>query len=188
MKKLVLTFVMLVVLLPFASAQIEKGSVVGGINGNLGFERSGSGSYRSFSMNSDIYGLYFIKNNFGLGLAGGFDYAKAKYKNLPVGFSYPAFSLTTDVGPVARKYFGKSKLMPYVQLGTGASIHSFRFFSNGIEGKTYTDVDFYIKPAVGMTYWLNKRVGIDAMLEKNILENNPRKFNAKIGLSFRLGK
>lgn len=188
MKKLVLAFIMLVVLLPFASAQIGKGSVVGGINGNLDFERSNSGSYRSFWMNSDIYGLYFIRNNFGLGLEGGFDYAKAKYKDFPVGFSYPVFSLTMDVGPVARKYFGKSKLMPYVQLGTGASIRSSRFFSNGIEGKTYTDVDFYIKPAVGMTFWLNERVGIDTMLENNILENHRRKLNAKIGISFRLGK
>lgn len=186
MKNQVLTFALMVIMLPFASAQITKGSVVGGINGNLNLEGSSSGSFRSAALNTDLYGLYFIGNNFGLGLESGMYYSRVRMKGFTG--SYNDRALILEIGPVARKYFGSGKLTPYLHLGTGVGISSVRYNNNGVSEKPASNVGFYIRPAVGLTYWLNNRVGIDATIGKNILEKHHHSLQGKLGVSVRLGK
>jgi hypothetical protein len=93
-----------------------------------------------------------------------------------------------ETGVVLRKYFGSKQLMPFVQLNTGLLYYRTKNFYDGVPNNPYDDYDFLLKPAIGATYWLNDKVGLNAMMDYNLINSNVNELNFKLGISVKLSK
>jgi len=115
MKKIVLSIAFITLLTFTSLAQLEKGSWIGGVSGNVDFTFLKSSSNRSFSCNFNPYAMYLVSKNFAVGLNLDYRYVYAKYS-----FEYSTHEFL--LAPVIHKYFGNSKYWPFIGLATGLAI------------------------------------------------------------------
>jgi len=68
MKKLVLSIAFIALFTFTSFAQLEKGSWIGGVSGNVDFTFLKSSSNQAFSFNLNPYAMYLVSKNFSVGL------------------------------------------------------------------------------------------------------------------------
>ena len=68
MKTVLMTIVLIVVLTSSGFAQLEKGSMIGGVGGNFSVN-SRSPEIRLIGWSFNPYAMYLVRNNFALGLS-----------------------------------------------------------------------------------------------------------------------
>jgi hypothetical protein len=174
-------------LISFSSfAQLGKGYWLGSVEGSLAV--TGSRAYWTINMNPQLMKL--VHKNLAVGLGADFSYFKSNstYFNGTTNLG-PNSDFNLEIGPVARKYFGNSKLKPYVELGTGILMYKWNYENAENSGMNETHYKYYLNPTIGLSYWMNDRVSINLSTGYDIL--NFKEVNStgiKIGVSFKLGK
>lgn len=160
MKNSLYTLLLLLMSLSLATAQTEKGRwTVGADVGNLSY--SSQYGYRSFSGSLSPSAGYFAVNNlvagaglpvsFGTGSSNSRDY---RYQTTVVGLS-----------PFVRYYFGAASLKPYVGVSYAYSRTSQRTNSpNPNQQSTYKGFSSNVSPNVGLAYFINRTVSLNAGL------------------------
>ena len=147
-----------------AQAQTEKGRWTAGVSvGSFSYQSNKSG--HNFSSNlSPSVGL-FIMPNFLVGLG------------VPLGFSSSKYTITnsfakntnTRVGlsPFARYYFGTSSLKPLVSLAVAYEYLNLSAESTPDLVFTTKGSMLQVTPAVGVAYFINRSISLDALLGYN---------------------
>jgi hypothetical protein len=189
MKNLLLCAILGLFITSETSAQLIKGDFVAGIQGNLKYQATKSGSYKGLGLNVENHGLYFVGNNLGIGYVIDFEHSQYKMSNNSLSdLASKNITSQLETGVVLRKYFGSKQLMPFVQLSTGLQYYRTKNFYDGVPSNPYDDYDFFLKPAIGATYWLNDKVGLNAMMDYNLINSNVNELNFKLGISVKLSK
>lgn len=100
-------------------------------------------------------------------------------------------SLKLEAGPVLRKYFGNYNFKPYAEFSSGLYYTQYKSNYEGVTSHT-NDSRLYIKPALGMSYWISDRIAFDMKVSYDInhhfysfLFDN---WNLNMGFSVKLGK
>ena len=193
MKKqfLSIAFIMLLTLTSFA--QLEKGSWIGGVSGNVGFSFNSSEN-RFFSLSLNPYAMYLVSKNFAVGINLDYRYSFVK--------AYSYFQAESEIikyssnsllfAPVVRKYFGNSKYRPYIGFTTGLSINQTPgFVPTSSDVTISTDFGYILNPEVGISYWLNDKVFFDLKASYDLIKHNRigdyRTVDLKIGIGIKLG-
>lgn len=171
-------------------AQLSKGGWITSMQGNG--SSSKNFNYKSSSLTLQPSVLKLISNNLALGinLNTTFTSGSSPIPSAPETISkLNTFNL--EAGPVLRKYFGNYKLKPYAEFGTG---WNYTWFNNTIDGKSgnFDDSRFYIKPALGISYWISDRIALDMNLSYDLNQEHYTfqldDWNMNIGFSVKLGK
>ncbi|MDO8896846.1 MAG: hypothetical protein Q7V19_04290 [Bacteroidales bacterium] len=185
MKKQILLSCILLIGATASYAQIEKGSTIGGMNGNFSFQSTHSANSLNFGFNP--YALYFVKENFALGLSIENNFSMFKTKTASYNREVKTFELL--ITPEMRKYFGTGKLMPFIGLSTGLHFYQFYHSDPHPKGNPY---NFYLAPEAGLSWWLNDKVFIDLKAKYDLINTNRgsgnHTINVNIGIGFKLGK
>ena len=160
MKKTVCTLLLIAVSLSIATAQTEKGRwTVGTEVGNLSYQNQNG--YRSFSGSFSPAAGYFIANNLvvGTGVPVSFVTAKSKTGNIRSG------NIAVGLSPFVRYYFGNTSLRPYAGVSYAYSRTSQRTESpNPSQQNAYEGFSSSIAPTVGLAYFINRTVALNAGL------------------------
>lgn len=194
MKKLFLSFAFLVLITISSIAQLEKGSWIGGVNGNLSIAGRSSGTqYLSWSFNP--YAMYLVSKNFAVGvdMDNGFTYYKGNYQDGSESYSMHGTTYSLQLTPTVRKYFGNGSVRTYVGLSTGVLMEHMRGYSSYDEHTTTeTGFSYYLAPQVGVSWWVNDKVFLDMKASYNLMDSyfgsGYHTFDLKIGVGFKIGK
>jgi len=193
MKKLVLSIAFIILLTLNSFAQLEKGSWIGGVSGNIGFGFNSSDS-RFFSVDLNPYALYLVRNNFAVGLNLDYSCDFVKYYSIFQAESELVKYSTNSLvfAPVVRKYFGNGRYRPYIGLTTGLEIYqSISFAAPDWDVSKSTDFGFSLTPEAGISYWLNDKVFFDLKASYDLINNNRagdyHTVYLKIGIGIKLG-
>lgn len=188
--KTIFSLIALVILVAFSTyAQLDKGYWIGNISGLPGANgRSSSIGNISFSLNPEVMKL--IGKNTALGMSIDFQFSRDKYYGngsvTPTETFINRYT-SIELGPVIRKYFGKKSVKPFVELSTGIKMSSYR----GINNPYYTDhtnFDHFLKPSIGVAWWMNDKISLNLSAEYNILNFSHSYFKGfKFGIGFRFG-
>ncbi|MGE5316627.1 MAG: hypothetical protein ACM3ME_01430 [Chloroflexota bacterium] len=100
-------------------------------------------------------------------------------------------TLDLEAGPVLRKYFGDYKFKPYAEFSTGLYYTQYKSIYEGVS--YHSDYSkLYIKPALGMSYWISDRVALDMKVSYDLNHHDYGTFfdnwNLNLGFSVKLGK
>jgi len=178
-------------------AQMEKGSLIGGISGNLSYGKHYS-DFKVLDLSMNPYVLYMVRNNFAIGVDfnNRFTFAK-KGRSAPGSFWVNQRIYSITLAPVVRKYFGSGKLKPYAGVTTGLSLYNDYYKSETIEySNTHksTKLAAFINPEIGACYWLNDKVFFDAKASYNGLNTYEeanggfKTIDLKFGIGIKFGK
>jgi|GEM_PF-2130918 len=188
--KTIFTLIALILLVTYSAfAQLDKGYWIGDLSGEFGTNgRSSSNKITSFSLNPQAMKL--ISKNTALGISLDFQFFKAKYYNMgsvaPSETTVSRYS-SFELGPVVRKYFGNKLVKPFVELGTGIKIGRYYGINNPYSAD-HTTFDHYLKPSVGLSWWMHDKISLNLSAEYNILNFSNSYFEGfKLGVSFKLG-
>jgi len=153
--------------------QTEKGNYFIGGSGNFTLRTSFEDTSSSIVFMS-LKGGRFIKNNFALGTSINSFYRWGR-------FSTNAHE--TNLNVFARKYFGKSKLKPFTELGAGVSYYGSRL-RNRQTFESFSDSSFGLNLDLnaGLSYFVSDNLSID--MEVDFLEFFDDNLVTKIGFSF----
>jgi outer membrane protein W len=173
---------------------LEKGSWIGGVNGNLSIAGRSSGTqYLSWSFNP--YAMYLVSKNFAVGvdMDNGFTYYKGNYQDGSESYSMHGTTYSLQLTPTVRKYFGNGSVRPYVGLSTGVLMEHMRGYSSYDEHTTTeTGFSYYLAPQVGVSWWVNDKVFLDMKASYNLMDSyfgsGYHTFDLKIGVGFKIGK
>ena len=169
MKTLLYSLLLVAVSVSAATAQTEKGRWTVGVSvGNFNYQNRGDG-YAAFTGNLSPSAGYFIASNLVIGTGVPLSLSTSKQGQ---GYPYVQKSTVTGIGlsPFVRYYFGKSPLRPYVGL-------SYSYVRNSSQYKTQLgDVSnngysSTVTPTVGIAYFVNRNVALNAGLNYNIQTN-----------------
>jgi hypothetical protein len=99
---------------------------------------------------------------------------------------YTSYNLL--VTPEIRKYFGSGSLLPYVGLSTGVSYNYLNADYPGFDA--LTNVDFYLAPVAGFSWWLNDKVFLDLQAKYGLVNQRQSggPLNISIDVGFKLGR
>ena len=194
MKKQVLSIAFITLLTLTSFAQLEKGSWIGGVSGNVGFSYNSS-DIREFSLSLNPYALYLVSNNFAVGLNVDYSFlhTKSYYPFSQTGTEFVKYSTNTVLfAPIVRKYFGTSKYRPYVGITTGLSIYQTpSFVPTSTDVAKSTEFGYILNPEVGVSYWLNDKVFFDLKASYDLIRPNRigdyHSIDLKIGIGIKLG-
>lgn len=180
-------------------AQLEKGSFIGGVNGNFGFSETDEHVEINGSFNP--YALYLLRNNLAVGLSLDTRYNAYKFRDIDstgalLYYSYESGSYGLYLAPVVRKYFGTGNLRPYIGVTTGMAIYYNWFFEENTDNNfEESQFAFLINPEVGVSYWMNDKVFFDLKASYDLLNpykiddfNIYKRLELKIGFGVRFGK
>jgi outer membrane protein W len=194
MKKLVLSITLITLLSLTSFAQLEKGSWIGGVNGNVDFTFLKSSSNRAFSFSLNPYAMYLVSKNLAVGLNLDYSYDFVKY--------YSSFQTESELvkystnslllAPVVRKYFGNSKCRPYIGLTSGLAMYqTISFSAPSWDVSKSTNFGFFLNPEAGISYWLNDKVFFDLKASYDLINYNRsgdyHTVDLKIGIGIKLG-
>jgi hypothetical protein len=195
MKTLFLSVAFIALLTITSSAQLEKGSWIGGVSGNVGFSHSTSSSNHSFSYGINPYVMYLMSKNIAVGL--NVDSRNAIWKNE---YSFGDGLTETNryyynslfLAPIIRMYFGNKQFRPYIGVTTGLSLDHTRNMGSTLFGDSKTtDFGFFLNPEIGISYWLNDKVFFDFKASYDLLNSNRiagyRTADLKIGIGIKIG-
>lgn len=102
-------------------------------------------------------------------------------------------SRSFSVGPYARYYFGSKKFQPFLELGAGYNTFKVNYNSLNVDQSYHlSGSGFYLRPAVGFSYFVNDRISIEGKLNFDVI-NTSYNFDQihaspKIGVGIKLGK
>ena len=185
MNKLLLsiTFITLFTLSSFA--QLEKGSWIGGVSGNVDFTFLKSSSNQAFSFSLNPYAMYLVSKNFAVGLNLDYNYDFVKY-------SFESSTHKLLLAPVIHKYFGNSRYRPYVGLATGLAIYQTNSFAApDWDVSKSTNFGYFLNPEAGISYWLNDKVFFDLKASYDLINYDKNSDNhtvdLKIGIGIKIG-
>lgn len=193
MKTLFLSIAFIALLTLASFAQLEKGTWIGGVSGNVAFSFKPSDT-KFFSLNLNPYALYLVSKNFAVGLNLDYTLDFVKYSSAFQAGSEPAKYSSNNLlfAPVVRKYFCSSKYRPYVGIATGLEIYQpISFAAPDWDVTKSTDFGFFLNPEAGISYWLNEKVFFDlkasyALINSGRLEDY-HTVDLKIGIGVKLG-
>jgi outer membrane protein len=147
-------------------AQTEKGRWMVGLSvGSLTYQEQPSTNYKAFSISLSPSAGYFVINNLlvGTGLPLSLSTSKTDNPGLPIK------STSTGIGlaPFVRYYFGESKLKPYVGISYSYSQNKYTYKTllGDVSGTGHTT---FIVPGVGLAYFINRNVALNASLNYTI--------------------
>jgi hypothetical protein len=185
MRTIILSLFILTLGVAEVSAQLEKGQIIGGVNGNLNGVVS-KNTYAGFELNINPYALYLIKKNIAVGLSLEDDFGHARFIHSD---GRHQFTRTNNlrVAPEFRKYFGTSKLMPFAGLSTGLA---FQHRTSSEFPKNSNNLGFFLAPEAGLSWWLNDRTFFDFKVRYDLINNHYpkhiRSFNVNFGIGFKI--
>lgn len=185
-----LTFISAIILLSIAAyAQLPKGDFLMSVQGNGSFSGKHNIQVSAFTLQTGAYKL--VRNNLALGMNFTADFEGSNlpgYLNGDVINRRRAYTL--EAGPVLRKYFGSNKLKPYAELGISAGYNYQRV--NGENSYTHDNIDLYIRPALGLSYWFTDNVSFDVNVNSDINHGHSlfyyNDLNLNLGFTVKLGK
>jgi len=194
MKTLIMVIAFLVIFSTSVSAQLEKGSWIGGVSGSFGFGGRSS-SNRVFSWSFNPSAMYLVKRNIALGIEmnNSFVHYKGSYTSGTENYSQKGVNYSLKLTPIVRKYFGNGQFRPYVGLSTGIVMEHMRGYSS-YDGNTNTETGFkyYLAPQVGASWWLNDKVFLDLKASYNVMDSfigsGYHTLDLNIGVGFKIGK
>jgi outer membrane protein len=147
-----------------AHAQTEKGRWQVGVSvGSLSYTQQAGN--KSFSAGLAPSAGYFVADNFLIGTGLPLSLSSSKSSNGP----FYTETTTTGIGlsPFIRYYIGKAMLKPY--LGASYSYSSLRYkyktFIGDVTGTGYSSI---LSPTVGVAYFINRNVALNAGLNYTI--------------------
>ncbi len=196
MKKLSLFFALLVLITIPSLAQLEKGSWIGGVNGNLSF-MSNLHENRIILLNFNPYTMYLVRNNFALGLnlENELGFGKSQYSTGNTNSKQTMYNV--KLAPTLRKYFYSSKLRPYIGLSTGMALYYKKdyYSSDTYNNNTKTTkLAFILTPDAGVSYWLNEKVFFDLNVSYDLYNSYKdanygyKTLDLKLGIGIKIGK
>lgn len=185
MKKLFLSIAFIALLALTSFAQLEKGSWIGGVSGNVDFTFLKSSSNQAFSFSINPYAMYLVSNNFAVGLNLDYSYVFVKYS-----FEYSTHELL--LAPVIHKYFGNSKYRPFIGLATGLAMYqTISFAAPDWDVSKSTNFGYFLNPEAGISYWLNDKVFFDLKASYDLINYDKNSdyhtVDVKIGIGIKLG-
>jgi len=194
MKKQALSIAFITLLTLTSFAQLEKGSWIGGVSGNVGFSYNSS-DIRYFSLSLNPYAMFLVSNNFAVGLNAdySYDHTKTYYPFSQTGTEFVKYSTNSLLfAPIVRKYFGTGKYRPYVGITTGLSIYQTpSFVPTSTDVAKSTDYGYILNPEAGVSYWLNDKVFFDLKASYDLVKHNRigdyHSIDLKIGIGIKLG-
>jgi hypothetical protein len=194
MKKLCLSITLITLLTLTSFAQLEKGSWIGGVSGNVDFTFLKSSGNRAFSFSINPYAMFLVSKNFAVGLNLDYSLDFVKYSSSFQPGSEPVKYSSNNLlfAPVVRKYFGNSKYRPYIGLATGLEIYQpISFAAPDWDVTKSTNFGYFLNPEAGISYWLNDKVFLDLKASYDLI-NNYRQGDyhtvyLKIGIGIKLG-
>jgi hypothetical protein len=192
MKKLFLSFAFLVLITISSFAQLEKGSWIGGVNGNLSIAGRSSGTqYLSWSFNP--YAMYLVSKNLAVGIEmdNGFTHYKGSYQDGAEAYMQKGMYYRLQLAPAVRKYFGSGKVRPFVGLSTGLIMEHMHGYSGSDEQtNTETGFGYYLAPQAGISWWMNDKVFMDLKASYNLMDAyfGYNTMDIKIGVGIKIGK
>jgi hypothetical protein len=194
MKTFFVTIAFLVILSVSALAQFEKGTWIGGVNGNLNVTGRSSGT-QLISWSFNPYAMYLVSKNLAVGIVmdNGFTHYRGEYQIGTETNSQKGFNYSLQLAPTVRKYFGNGMFRPFVGLTTGLSLFHSRGYSSYEDSKTKeTEFNYVLAPEAGVSWWLNEKVFLDIKASYNLIDsyysNGYHTFDIKIGVGFKIGK
>jgi outer membrane protein W len=194
MKKLVLSIAFITLLTLTSFAQLEKGSWIGGVNGNVDFTFLKSSSNQAFSFSLNPYAMYLVSKNLAVGLNADYSYSFVKYNSTSqTGSDLVKYSSNSLLfAPVVRKYFGNSKYRPYIGLTTGLAIYQTNsFVPTSPDVSKTTNFGYFLNPEAGISYWLNDKVFFDMKASYDLVNykrnSDYHSVDLKIGIGIKLG-
>lgn len=145
-------------------AQLNKGSWITTLD-----IRGSYSNYHSELIHATLCGnsslIKLLQKNLGLGISMGISQEWQQYPTIgnPELFNKTRYK-RLEAGPVLRKYFGDYRFKPYTELGLGWQFNKSSDYIN--DDRQYTDnyTDFYIRPTVGIGYWISDKVSLDLNL------------------------
>ena len=139
--------------------------------------------------------MYLVSRNVAVGLEmdNGFTHYRGEYQIGTETNSQKGLNYNVQLAPTLRKYFGNSRLRPYIGLTTGLSLLHSRGYSSYDDSKTkQTDFNFVLAPDAGVSWWMNEKVFLDMKASYNVIDsyygNGYHTFDIKIGVGFKIGK
>lgn len=194
MKTLIFTIALLLILSTTVTAQLEKGTWIGGVNGTFGFAGRTT-SYRTLSWSFNPYAYYLISRNLAIGadIQNSFFTYKRTYTDASSSYSSREMSYSARLSPTVRKYFGKGALRPFVGLSTGLEYWYVKG-NYSFDNSTYKESDFsyFLTPLAGFSWWMNEKVFLDVKASYGLIDsfygNSNRNLNLNIGVGIKLGK
>lgn len=169
-------------------AQPGKGDWIASLNGSFSAAGVKSDSYKYHNLQLKPELLKMLKHNVTLGMVLGIDHTMIWRKDFQPEVDLRTHDLHLQFGPVVRKYFGKGRLVPYAELSAGVDYSmNFSKFS-GESGSTYSSADAFIRPALGLSYWINDKVSFNISAGTDLLKPRYRELHINLGISVKLGK
>lgn len=159
------TLLLVTASLSLAAAQTEKGRwTVGTQVGSLTYLDQGTSHYKSFSASLTPLAGYFIANGLLLGTGVPLSFSRQTSSGLTNKYTTSGIGLS----PFVRYYFGPSVLKPYVGLSYSyvRNNSNYKTQLGDVSGKGYSSS---LTPTVGITYFLNRNVALNAGLNYTIL-------------------
>ncbi|MBC3788961.1 outer membrane beta-barrel protein [Spirosoma utsteinense] len=165
MKTTVCTILLVLTGLSVAIAQTEKGRwTVGAAVGNLSYQDQYA--YKTFSANLTPAAGYFLATGLVIGTGIPLSFERQKGN----GFATKYTATETGLSPFVRYYMGSAALKPYVGVAysyTRLDRH-YNLSNTVISGKGHSSA---IAPTVGIAYFINRNVALNAGLNYNIETN-----------------
>jgi hypothetical protein len=190
MKQIVLLISLILIIRISASAQTEKGSFLIGGSGRTNYGSNNSNKSESYNLTFYPQAGYFLFKNFALGIKPAISYNRYHYLN-----SFIQKSTTLGISPFIRYYVGSSKIRLFFQGSVG-----FNQTHNHVIGINPPPLDPFISNSndhtftqeigVGLVYFINEHVGLEALINYN---HNTNKYGATSSeiqtsnISFNLG-
>lgn len=139
-----------------ATAQTEKGRwTVGAQVGNVLY--NSQYGYRSFSGSIAPSAGYFVADNLAIGAGLPLSYSTSRSTDR----SYRSWNTGIGLSPFVRYYFGKATLRPYGAIGYSYS-RSWQHTESPNETINYRGFSSSLSPTVGVAYFINRTVAMDA--------------------------
>jgi hypothetical protein len=196
MKKLFLSFAFLALITISSFAQLEKGSIIGGVNGNFSLSTN-TPEIKLISWSFDPYAMYLVRNNLALGLSldNSFQFGDSHYSYENEHSRQTIYNV--KFAPTIRNYFGSGKFRPYIGVKTGLALY---YYKNNFSSDSYSYIDksshlaVFLNPEVGVSYWLNDKVFFDLKASYDLLNSYKdanygfKSFDVKLGIGIKLGK
>jgi len=185
MKTLFLSIAFITLITFTSFAQLEKGSWIGGVNGNDDFTFLKSSGNRAFSFSLNPYAMYLVSKNLAVGLNLDYDYDFVKYS-----FEYSTHKLL--LAPVIHKYFGNNKFRPFIGLATGLAMYQTNSFAApDWDVSKSTNFGYFLNPEAGISYWLNDNVFFYHKASYDLINYDKNSdyhtVDFKIGIGIKLG-
>lgn len=188
MKKLFLLFIAIYLISNTVSAQLEKGGWITSLQGNYNVTgiKYRSDRFQSLLLRPGVMKL--VHHNLAVGMVMSFGYDLSKYSEVQPGLSLTSKSLSLEAGPVLRKYFGDYKLKPFAELSSGIKYHNSSSAYSDNRKYDFDNTDLFIRPAIGLSYWINDRISFDISAGTDLMNRNKWELQLNLGVSVKLGK